>query len=116
MKCPNCGVINHNCKVTDSRPYRGTIKRTRVCEYCNQKWRTFEIDEERFLHHAARNKTGRRFWTDKEVELLVEFVEEGLTYEEIGKKLGRSKEAIRQKTLEIRDNGDYFDILEMQGN
>lgn len=112
MKCPHCGLINHNCRVVDSRPYRDTVKRTRLCEHCNRKWRTFELEQDRYQYFLERDKTGRRLWLDGEEKTLVLYREQGKTYKELGELFGRSKESVRVKVMKLRDSGRYFDILE----
>lgn len=115
MKCPECGLVDHDNKVKDSRPYKNNtiIKRKRMCNYCNHKWSTYEINEEMYSYiETYRNKTGRREWTYSEVTNLVRLREQDrFTYKVIAEKLGRTPGAVRRKWVDILNSGEYFDIL-----
>jgi transcriptional regulator NrdR family protein len=112
MKCPNCGLIDHDNRIVDSRPINNTIKRTRKCSFCGHKWRTFEVTEEKYLYLASRDKTGRKFWTQEECRNLVLFREQGMTYKAIAEKFGRTWASVRDQTRELLDSGEYFEFLE----
>lgn len=111
MKCPECGLIDHS-KVTDSRLYKNVVRRTRKCLDCNHAWKTYEINEDKYSYLESRDKTGRRSWTDTECKNLVRFKEQGLTYKEIGKQLGRTWASVRQQYKVLMDSGEYFDHLQ----
>lgn len=41
-------------------------------------------------------------WNDDEIDLCVELINEGLTYDEIGEKLGRTKQSVRIKLNKLK--------------
>lgn len=112
MKCPECGLIDHDSKVTNSRHYKNTIKRTRKCSICGHNWKTYEVTEEKYEYLASRDKTGRRFWTAEEIKNLIRLKEQGVAYKEIGKRLGRTASGIKHQVSTLLDTGDYFTYLE----
>jgi transcriptional regulator NrdR family protein len=112
MKCPCCGLIDHDTKIIDSRQIDNTVKRIRKCSFCGFKWKTYEVLEEKYLYLASRDKTGRKFWTRAECKNLVLFREQGLTYKTIAERLGRSWQGVRQQTKDLLDSGQYFKLLE----
>lgn len=112
MKCPECGLIDSNCRVIDSRPFKNTIKRRRVCSFCNHKWNTYEIDESKFEFLASRDKTGRRDWTELEELNLVKMKEDGKTYKEISNRLGRTYGSVKARVNLLLSTGDYFGYMD----
>lgn len=112
MKCPNCGLVDHESKVMDSRPFKNTIKRTRKCTYCGNRWKTYEILEDKYLYLASRDKTGRKAWTEEECKNLVSFKEQGLTYRQIAERFGRTQGSVKTHTMKLLETGEYFTYLE----
>lgn len=110
MKCPNCGIIDHNNRVVDSRAWKHTIRRKRKCNSCNHKWNTFEAIEEEYI----TDRTGKKYlpWTPGEEETLVHLREAGLNYKKIGEKLGRNRNAVSRKVNKLMESGEYFIILD----
>lgn len=110
MKCPECGLID-NSKVTDSRNIKTIIKRSRKCKGCQNKWKTYEINEEQY-NYAIRDKTQRRGWTCTESKNLIKFRIEGLSYDTIGEKLGRTPGSVKTHLYGLLETGDYFYYME----
>ena len=110
MKCPNCGIVDHTNRVVDSRPWKHTIRRRRECNSCNHRWNTFEAIEEEFI----TERTGKKYlpWTPGEEETLVQFREKKMNYIEIGKMLGRDRNAVSRKVDKLMESGEYFVILD----
>jgi hypothetical protein len=111
MKCPNCGLIDKNCRVTDTRREHNTIRRSRLCSECGWKWRTYEVHEDRFL--TGRNKHVGFPWSEKEVQNVVRLYDQGKTRKEISELLGRKPKSASRKLDEILANGEYVEILNL---
>jgi transcriptional regulator NrdR family protein len=47
MECPKCQKETKS-NVIDSRPHGSSIRRIRVCNKCNCKWKTFEVTEQEY--------------------------------------------------------------------
>ncbi|MEE3895361.1 MULTISPECIES: hypothetical protein [Priestia] len=107
MKCPNCGVIDQT-HVYDSRRVQETIRRRRVCNYCNKRFKTFEVTE----IHYNENRQNYVNWTDGELNTLVYLREQGMFQKDIGKLFGRSQRSVQKKLRDLLDSGEYFTILE----
>lgn len=108
MKCPNCGIVDHNNRVVDSRAWKHTIRRRRNCNSCSFKWNTFEAIEEEYL----TERTGKKYlpWTHGEEETLVRLREDGLNYIKIGEQLGRNRNAVSKKVDKLMASGEYLVI------
>ncbi|WP_433958561.1 NrdR family transcriptional regulator [Cytobacillus horneckiae] len=111
MKCPNCGLLDQDSRVTDSRPWKHTIKRRRLCSKCGYRWATYEAREEEFLSDRNRNKYIS--WSPGEEETLVRLRELGTTYTAIGLALGRSRTSVDRKVQKLLESGEYFDIMDV---
>lgn len=109
MKCPNCGLLDKDSRVLDSRPWKHTIRRRRLCSSCGYKWATYEATEGEFFSDRNRNKYLP--WSPGEEETLVKLREEGTTYTAIGKLLGRSRMSVDRKVNKLLESGEYFYIL-----
>jgi transcriptional regulator NrdR family protein len=109
MKCPHCGLIDHECRVVDSRPFGTTIKRRRECSYCKKRWNTFEVVQEEYI--SKRNKHHYIPWTDGEISTLISLYQQGFSKTEIAKRLGRTRHSVSRKLDKLTASGEYFKFL-----
>lgn len=109
MKCPNCGRLDQNSRVVDSRPYKHTIKRRRMCTYCSHRWNTFEATETEFSSDRNRNKY--LAWTGGEVNTLIMLHFNGVSRMEIARILGRGRMSVSRKLDKLIEAGRYFEVV-----
>lgn len=109
MKCPNCGLLDTDSRVIDSRHWKHTIRRRRSCRSCGHKWYTYEATEGEYL--TDRNRKAYLPWSPGEEETLVRLREQGTTYTAIGKQLGRHRNSVSKKVDKLLESGEYFYIL-----
>lgn len=115
MKCPNCGRIDDNAKVVDSRPYKQTIRRRRECSQCKERWNTYEVTEAELFGLGSKAETRKKEdsknqWTEEQMITLVKMSEEGKKNTEITKVLGKSKQAVWSKKKRMIEDGKYLKI------
>ncbi|MGE7650532.1 hypothetical protein ACQKM1_22555 [Peribacillus frigoritolerans] len=110
MKCPECGRLDHNNRVVDSRPYKHTIRRKRVCSHCSYRWHTYEATELEFTSDRNRNKYIP--WSPGEEVTAVSMYQAGGSKAEIGRVLGRDRMSVSRKLDKLTASGEYFVILE----
>lgn len=109
MKCPNCGRLDRNCKVIDSRPYKHTIKRRRICSFCNFRWNTYEATEHEFCSDRNRNKYLP--WSDGEEQTAMMMVFDGYTRVAIAQALGRSRSSVSRKLDKLLNTKSYYQTV-----
>lgn len=112
MKCPNCGLVNNDCKVVDSRPFKHTIRRRRECSECNHRWTTYETTKEEILGMLHQRKSKSYVaWSPQEEITLVRMYQEGVSLKNISVKLGRNYTSVRHKKSRLDRSGRYFEIM-----
>lgn len=114
MKCPGCGMIDHDCKVTDSRPFKNTIKRSRKCSICGHRWKTYEVTESDYYYDFCNqsNKRINQRWSENEIKTLIALKESGKTNQDIADLLGRKKNSVALRIFKLNESGEYFEILD----
>lgn len=110
MKCPNCGRIDKDSRVTESRPFKHTVKRKRLCSLCGHKWLTYEATEAEFF--SDRNKKQYLSWSLGERITTITLYNNGMSKTEIGKILGRSRMSVSREIDKLTASGQYFSLLE----
>lgn len=113
MKCPECGRLNHDNRVVDSRPYKHTIRRRRECSFCSHRWNTYEATEMEF--YSDRNRNKYMSWSTGEEATAVSMYQNNCSKAEIGRVLGRDRMSVSRKLDKLTASGEYFEILEKVG-
>jgi transcriptional regulator NrdR family protein len=114
MKCPNCGRLDENSRVIDSRPYKHTIKRRRECSFCNHRWNTFEATEKEFFGNRNQNKY--LSWSEAEERVAMIMAFDGETRTIIAKTLGRSRNSVGRKLDKLVNTPRYFAVVNAELN
>lgn len=112
MKCPECGRMDEESKVVNSRPYKHTIKRRRECFYCKHRWNTYEATESEF----ERNKRSYLPWSDGELLTIIKLYQDGFTKTEIASETGRTRESVSRKIRRLQESGKYFELMKKVSN
>ncbi|MFS1519642.1 hypothetical protein V1503_24765 [Bacillus sp. SCS-151] len=110
MKCPGCGVLDRKSKVTDSRPYKHTVKRSRLCSLCGHRWITYEATEHEFTSDRNRNKYLP--WSPGEEETAIMMHYRGASRIEIANALGRGRNSVKRKLDKLKENGEYLTVIQ----
>lgn len=110
MKCPECGRLDRDTRVVDSRPFKNTIRRKRECSFCSHRWYTYEATEMEFYSDRNRNKYTP--WSPGEEATAVSMFQANCSKTEIAKVLGRSRMSVSRKLDKLTASGEYFVILE----
>lgn len=110
MKCPDCGRLDKNSRVIDSRPFKHTIKRRRECSFCGHRWNTFEAMEIEFFSDRNRNKY--LSWSTGEEKTAIFMVFDGFTRTAIAKVLGRSRMSVTRKLEKLIESKEYFKVIQ----
>lgn len=71
MKCPYCNF--HDTKVVDSRPTEDnmSIRRRRMCLYCNKRFTTYERYEDTTLMVIKKDQTREAFVREKVLKGMI---------------------------------------------
>jgi transcriptional regulator NrdR family protein len=109
MKCPNCGLLDQNSKVIDSRPFKHTIKRRRECSNCHHRWNTYEATEIQFFSERNRNKYLP--WSAAEEKTAMVMAFDGKTRIAIAEALGRSRSSVGRKLDKLVNTDRYYLIV-----
>lgn len=110
MKCPNCGRIDGKHKVIDTRPFKHTIKRKRVCGLCQFKWLTYEATEIEFFSYRNRKKSLP--WSAGEEDTLITLHFQGVPKKKIASILGRGRMSVSRKLDKLKASGEYDLVVE----
>ncbi|WP_442916923.1 NrdR family transcriptional regulator [Lysinibacillus sp. 54212] len=111
MKCPECGIVDRDNRVVDSRHWKHTIRRKRKCNSCGYRWHTYEAMELEYFSDRNRNKYLP--WTPGEERTAVVLIElEGKSYTYIATVLCRSRMSVQRKIEKLRATDEYLTILE----
>jgi transcriptional regulator NrdR family protein len=109
MKCPHCGRLDENSKVTDSRPYKHTIKRRRECSFCHHRWSTFEATENQFFSERNRNKYLP--WSPVEERTAMIMAFDAKSRVAIAKVLGRNRTSVGRKLDKLVGTERYYAVV-----
>lgn len=109
MKCPNCGLVDNDGRVIDSRRVNNTVRRRRACSHCDVEYRTYEVTESDYF--TPRNTKKRKYWTTEEELNLVRLHNDRVKKSEIGRMLGRSRMSIIRKLDRLIEDGKYLEYL-----
>lgn len=112
MKCPNCGRVDKNSRVLDSRPYKHTVRRRRLCTICHHRWSTYEASEIEFTSDRNRNKYLP--WSPGEEETLILMHHRGISKADIAKELARSRMSVSRKLDKLMADGDYLAVIQAE--
>lgn len=110
MKCPECGRLDNDNRVVDSRPYKHTIKRRRECFYCKHRWNTYEATESEFF--SERIRRSYLPWSDGELITIIKLYQDGFSKTEIASETGRTRESVSRKIRRLQESGEYFKLMD----
>jgi transcriptional regulator NrdR family protein len=114
MKCPQCGRLDENTRVIDSRPFKHTIKRRRECSFCHHRWNTFEATEQEF--YSDRNRNKYLSWSEGEENTAMLLAFDGVTRVKIAHILGRNRMSVSRKLDKLLNTDRYFAVVNEELN